>query len=393
MRIYAVRFFSWAAWSVFFSFMSLWLLKGEFFDAAQVGSIAATAALANRAGALVFAPWINRTSVRRAVTISQIGVIASTAVMVALEAARVAFLPWWLAASLIFGLSCSIATLAQVTYIARHFSASENLKAFSYENVALNLSAGLSPLLSSVLLERHTPMYGFAPILFGLVSIALIAGIAPAGAEQEPPPEAETARDTTSRLPRKIVFIALNFLIFFAFTLFYNVFPVYAKEAMSVEQIGLMFAASSALIVLLQIPTSRLAARHKAVTLAMLSNACMALGIVGLYFSVSHVAAACGAIVLLTLSEIIFGPLYQSMSIKVFAGKPAFAMSILMLVWALAETAATMIGIKLVSQGDARWMFGLAAAGCVVAMIILAIQHRKTRDGSVAIAGWGKIGG
>lgn len=382
MRIYVVRFVTWAAWSVFFSFMSLWLLRGQVLTPDEVGWVVGAAALANRAGALAFASWIHRVSVRRSVMASQVGLAGSVLVMHGLAVHGVSDLLSWLGAGVMAGVSSSVATLAQITYIARGSKEAEKLTALSYENVALNLSAGLSPLVSSLILTRYPDAYAIAPLVPCALSIAMVAGM-PTRDVREPVAVSVDDDDApASPGAGRVMFVVLNVLIFFASTQFYNVFPVYAKEAMGVGEVGVMFAVSSVLIVVLQMPVTRVVTRCRAVTAAMLAYACMAAGVVGLYFSPDIAVVAYGTVLLLTISEIIFGPLFQSMVIRVFASRSTFAMGTLMLIWAVSELVATVIGIKLVSQGQAWAAFGVAAAGCVAAMVMLAVQRRRQpRDG------------
>lgn len=356
--------------------------SGQVLTPDEVGWVVGAAALANRAGALAFASWIHRVSVRRSVMASQVGLAGSVLVMHGMAVQGMSDLPSWLGAGVMAGVSSSVATLAQITYIARGFPEAEKFIALSYENVALNLSAGLSPLVSSLILTRYPDAYAITPLVPCALSIAMVAGMPTRDVQEPVAALAEGDGERASPGSGRAVFVVLNVLIFFAFTQFYNVFPVYAKASMSVGEVGVMFAVSSVLIVVLQMPVTRVVTRCRAVTAAMLAYACMAAGVVGLYFSPDIAVVAYGTVVLLTISEIIFGPLFQSMVIRVFASRSTFAMGTLMLIWAMSELVATVIGIKLVSQGQAWAVFGVAAAGCVAAMVMLAVQRRRpSRDG------------
>lgn len=385
MTLYIIRFFTWGAWSILFTFFAVWLAKAQAFDAADIALLAGTLAMTNRAGALLFTRWITRVSFVRLMISMQVLVIAAIIWLQWLHSQQLYTLPAWLLGVALLGVANSVSTLAQLTFIACGHAKADQVSAFSMENVALNLSAGISPYASALVLAHYPEWYLCFALLYCAPTIMLCLFMRPAQ-QTVSAIQAETVIAKGSDTFSRVLFLAINFLSFFTFAQFYNVFPFYAQSSLGAERIGLFFAGSSLLIVILQIPLTRLCARHKRRDLIIFANLALALGTYALFFATQQISAMVAAVVLLTLAEMIFGPLYQSLSIKVFPGKPAFAMAVLTFTWALAETAATGFGVLMVARGHSGVVFALAAlAGVLVAALVWSrsrhsLSHLMDRD-------------
>ncbi|MGI4838384.1 MAG: MFS transporter [Janthinobacterium lividum] len=367
MTLYIIRFFTWGAWSILFTFFAVWLATSAPFSAADIAIIAGTVAMTNRAGALLFTRWIGRWDFRAVMIGMQVLLMAAIIWLQWLHLHQVYSLAAWLLGVALFGIANSVSTLTQLTFIASGHAEDDTVTAFSKENVALNLSAGITPYLSALVLAHLPDWYLAFALLYCLPTVALCMRIT--CAQQQP----LTCNEPQARSPNgqsRGQFLAINFLSFFAFAQFYNVFPFYAEDSLGAETIGLFFVASSVLIVILQIPLTRLCARRNRRDLITAANLALAIGVYALLFATQKMTAMVAAILLLTLAEMIFGPLYQSMSIQLFPGRPAFAMAVLTFTWALAETAATTLGVYMVAQGHAAALFTLAA---VAAALVVAI--------------------
>jgi predicted MFS family arabinose efflux permease len=371
MTLYVIRFFTWGAWSILFTFFAVWLATSAPFSAADIALIAGTLAMTNRAGALLFTRWIGRWDFRVVMISMQVLLMAAIIWLQWLHLHQIYSLAVWLLGVALFGIANSVSTLTQLTFIASGNAQDDTVTAFSKENVALNLSAGITPYLSALVLAHVPDGYLAFAVLYCLPTIALCMRVTPqqqlSAARREEQPEPVQGPSGQDRMR----FLAINFLSFFAFAQFYNVFPFYAEDSLGAEQIGLFFAASSVLIVILQIPLTRLCAKRNRRDLIIAANLALALGVYALLFATQKMTAMVAAILLLTLAEMIFGPLYQSMSIKLFPGRPAFAMAVLTFTWALAETAATTLGVYMVARGHADALFTMAAlaAALVVAIV------------------------
>lgn len=375
MTLYIIRFFTWGAWSILFTFFAVWLATSAPFGASDIALIAGTLAMTNRAGALLFTRWIGRWDFRVVMICMQVLLMAAIIWLQWLHLHQIHSLAAWLLGVAVFGIANSVSTLTQLTFIASGNAQDDTVTAFSKENVALNLSAGITPYLSALVLAHVPDWYLAFTLLYCLPTIALCMRISPR--RQRPATRSED-QPLSTRAPSyqsRLRFLTINFLSFFAFAQFYNVFPFYAENSLGAEKIGLFFAASSVLIVFLQIPLTRLCARRSRRDLIIAANLSLAIGVYALLFATQKMTAMVAAILLLTLAEMIFGPLYQSMSIKLFPGRPAFAMAVLTFTWALAETAATTLGVYMVAQGHAAALFTLAA---VAAALVVAIVWSRS---------------
>jgi predicted MFS family arabinose efflux permease len=371
MTLYIIRFFTWGAWSILFTFFAVWLATSAPFSATDIALIAGTLAMTNRAGALLFTRWIGRGDFRAVMICMQALLIAAIIWLQWLHLHQIHSLAAWLLGVAVFGIANSVSTLTQLTFIASGHAEDDTVTAFSKENVALNLSAGVTPYLSALVLAHVPDWYLAFAVLYCLPTIALCMRITPRQQLSQARSEPQAAQVTGPDYQSRMRFLAINFLSFFAFAQFYNVFPFYAEDTLGAEKIGLFFAASSVLIVILQVPLTRLCARRNRRDLIIAANLALAIGVYALLFATQKMTAMVAAILLLTLAEMIFGPLYQSMSIKLFPGRPAFAMAVLTFTWALAETAATTLGVYMVAQGHAATLFTLAAVAAALVVPIV----------------------
>ncbi|MBD1553559.1 MFS transporter [Pseudomonas typographi] len=377
MAIYIIRFFSWGTWSILFSFFAVWLASGTGFASVDISLIAGTLALTNRAGALLFVRWVGGLGFKPVMLATQGLVALALACMHGLYSLGIYTLGLWLACAAVFGMASAVATLAQLTYIASGQTRADTLAAFSLENVALNLSAGITPYVSALVLNHASPHYLLFPLAYCLPTVLLCLWLQPARAQTRAQPMAPLrAFQGVKGRPGLGPFLALNGLTFFAFSLFYNVFPLHAQPLLGAQGVGLLFAASSLLIVLLQVPLTRLSRGSTRQRLLLAANGCLAWGVLALYGAKAQLGLAATAIVFLTVGEMIFGPVYQTMAVTLFPGRPAAAMALVTFVWAGAETSATVIGLYLVSQGQALPVFAFGAGCALVACLLLAWRTR-----------------
>ncbi|MFJ5777061.1 MFS transporter [Streptomyces sp. NPDC093094] len=371
MLIYVVRFTSWCSWGVLYPFLAVWLLREDVLDETAVGMVAGAAVIANRVGSLLFAPLVHRADKRTVVIASQLAVVVFSCALWLLGGAAAGSVLPWLAFAALFGLANSVATLAQVTFIAVQFPPGETRRAFSHENVALNIGAGVGPVLSSLALARTPDGYALAPVPFAVLSAVLAAFLPrdrPRTAEDEEP----AAGDAPA--PRVLpVFLAMNFLTLLAYAQFYSVFPTEAEPALGSTAIGLLFAFSSAVIVVSQVPLTRLVARFGERTQAAAANLATAAGIALLLRADTGPGPALAAVLLLTLGEMVYGPLYQAVAVRLMPGRPTYAMGVVTFVWGLAESLAGAVGLVLVGAGLGSAAFLGAAAGCVAVAGLAAV--------------------
>lgn len=364
MLIYVLRFVSASVWDLFLPFQIVWLDGLPGMDGATVGLIVGTSIITNRIGGLVLTGLISRYDKRTIVLASQAAAIGTAGGMAVLALTGTRSAAAWLAVSAAFGLANSAATLAQITFIALRFSPEESRKAFSYENVALNLAASVGPLLSGVLVVHAARYYPVAPMVIAVAALALavrMPGDGPSGHR----PTLEAAAGGAGRGIGLV--LAMNFLTFVAYAQFYDLFPAYAKDGLGAERVGALFMAGSVLIVLLQVPATRLSTRLGERSQILLPNLVMASGVALLPVARNALPAALCAVFLITAAEMVWGPFYQVLALRAFAGRTTLAMSAITFTWGLAEAGATVLGLMLIDAGAGRLSIVIGAAACVAA--------------------------
>jgi MFS family permease len=368
MTIYLIRLTSWCSWGVLYPFLAVWLLRQGLLDGAAVGLVVGAAVITSRVGALVFAPLVERFQKRTVIIAAQVAVVLTAIALHTLSATAPFSIVPWLAAAALFGLAHSVSTLAQITFIADQVPADRITRAFSYENVALNVGAGIAPLLSSLVITTMPTGYALAPIPFAVVTAGLARTLARDPVAAGPPPPA-AVRPVAGRwmLP---LFLAMNFLTLLAYAQFYGVFPARAEPSLGATRVGLLFAFSSVVIVLCQVPVTVLTARLGERTLVVAANLLTAAGTALLLRAGTGIVAALAAVLLVTLGEMVYGPVYQAIAVRLRPDRPTYALGTLTFVWGVAESSASVVGLALLGMGLGTAPFLLAAAGCLVAAAI-----------------------
>ncbi|MET8867970.1 MFS transporter [Nonomuraea sp. NPDC004580] len=363
MLIYAIRLTSWCSWGVLYPFLAVWLLRLGVLDEAGVGVVAGAAVIANRVGALLWAPLVHRHHKRNVIIVSQAAVIAMAGVLHLLGGAGPANVVLWAAAGALFGLANSVATLAQVSFIANQVPPNATTRAFSWENVALNIGAGIAPLLSSMVISASPSWYALAPVPFAVLTAALAALLPrdrPASAAGEEEKEAGAGSRTWP------AFLVLNFLTLLAYAQLHGVFPAHAEPEIGTTGVGRLLALSSLVIVVCQVPLTWVCARFGERTLVSAANLVTAAGTALLPLAATGPLPAVAAVFLVTLGEMVYGPLYQSIAVRL-AGRPAHAMGVLTFVWGVSESLAGVAGLALIGAGLGALSFAGAAGACLLA--------------------------
>jgi predicted MFS family arabinose efflux permease len=380
MLIYVVRFVTWSVWGVFYAFLAVWLRGTDLFAASEIGVIASTAIVASRIGGLVFAPLVERYHKRRVVQAAMAAAALSVAVMYALAHGRDSSLPLWMCAAAVFGMANAAATLAQVTFIARQFDPEERRTAYSRENVALNLGASTAPFVSAVLVAHATRWFALAPLVPALLGLLLASGLPadrprPSGAESAGSGAGATGFGVSERRAVTVI-LALNFLTFVAYAQFYDLFPAYATHSLGSEAVGLTFVVGNGAIAAMQLLVTKLSDGWSETTQVTLSNLVMAVGVVMLIAARDELAVAFLAVFVMTAAEMVYGPLYQVIAVRAFGGRETWAMSIITLMWGLAESAATVVGIVLIGEGRGAVSIAIGAGACLLAAALAAWAGR-----------------
>lgn len=361
LRTCAARFLTWCGWGVLAPFLAVWLHGLGVLPGPGIAVVVGAAVIANRVGALPFAGPIGRYDKRLVTAGCQLAVVAATAAMATLAHQRSGGLAGWLVAAAVLGLASSIATVAQIAYLAGQFDPDSGQRAFSYENVALNLGGGIAPLLSAVVLVGAPAAFPYLPMVFALAGAALCLRLPPEPPGRQPEPEPVHSGQRPGPL------LALNFLTLVAYAQFADVFPAYGSAALGTRTVGVLFTVSCAAIVVLQVPLTRVSARLGTATQVCLANLTAAAGTLLLVDLHGGLPLVCLAVCLVTVAEMSYGPLYQAMAVRAFGGATTTALAVLTFVWGLAESLATLVGLWLVAahHGQLSMLLGALAAVAV----------------------------
>ena len=372
--IYAVRFLTYSTWGVLYPFFTVWLLDQEIFSTADCGLITGAAVLANRLGSLAFVRVLPPGRERGSIIGSQIVMAATAGLMCAMVLLPVGSLIAWMLVSAAFGLAGSLATLAQLTLIVHQFGPEETRQAFSYENVALNAAGGLAPFVSSLAYAATGRFYVLAPIGFAVLAALLATRLASARV-----PVHEAARKTpdSGGLPRGMAaLLGVNFLTHITYAQFYGVFAVYASPSLGARSVGLLFAFASVAIVVTQSLVTRLCRQTREPALIVGANLALGAGTVLLVAPQGGMALMLLAVLAITVGEMLYGPVYQTLAVAVAGGRTSLAVGALTFVWGLAESLAVALGLWLIGAGLGAATFFIGGGAAVAVVVIVAVFHR-----------------
>lgn len=373
--IYAVRFLTYSTWGVLYPFFTVWLLDQDSFSTADCGLITGAAVLANRLGSLAFVRVLPPGSERTSIIGSQLVMAAAAGLMCAMALLPVGSLIAWMLVSGIFGLAGSLATLAQLTLIVHQFGPEETRRAFSYENVALNAAGGLAPFVSSLAYAATGRYYVLAPIGFAVLAGLLATRLATG---RVPVHEAPGKAPDSAVLPRGMgTLLGVNFLTHITYAQFYGVFAAYASPSLGVRSVGLLFAFASVAIVVTQALVTRLCREAREPALIVGANLALGAGTILLVAPQGGMALMLLAVLAITIGEMLYGPVYQTLAVAVAGGRTSLAVGALTFVWGLAESLAVAAGLWLIGAGLGAATFLIGGGSALAVVVIVAVMHRS----------------
>jgi MFS family permease len=269
----------------------------------------------------------------------------------------------------------------------------------------LNVGMSLGALGAALALTRLTSTTFAALLLANAVSFVVAAALVASVPDGEGAP---AARPTSSafawrealRLPRRLLaFGALDGVMTLYLVILNVALPLWvvAHTAAPATVIGILYTLNTALVVVLQVPGSRLAetlgaaARTEVLAGALLASACVVIGVTNTLSAAVAVALLVGGIVLLTLGEV--GHSTASWQIS-YSLSGELDRTRALAVYGLGRSGAYVAGpliltVGVVRNGTAGWI-GLAAAFLVSAVLIrLRLERLLRREatlGGVAFA-------
>ncbi|MFF5718295.1 MFS transporter [Streptomyces buecherae] len=346
-------------------FLGLWLVDDKGLSGSAAGLVVGGAILANRAGGVILVPLIHAVGQKSSIAAGYVGAaLAFGTLGMGLRLPAYG----WAALAALAGLALAMATTAMKAQIST-LPPDQRLRCFGYLSMAVNAGAAAGPFLGGLILEwRADALPLTAAVLY---VVALVAVPALPGAWRE---AARARRSEKARLLPERPFVVFALLVcgtWIAYAQLFTVLPAYVDGVIGTGDLGLVFTVNAVLVLALQVPASALARKVLARPRGGFGALCLAANVL-----LAGAAALCAfgrsvglgavvaAIIVFTLSEVIWGPLYDS-EVGERRGRlsstAAYAVS--GLVWGAAESAGAWVGMILAVRhgGDEELFGGLAA--------------------------------
>ncbi len=284
---------------------------------------------------------------------------------------------------MIFGASFSFFIVSRMAMISESATPRNRATLFGVMNLAWPIGGLVTPTLSGFLVEN----FGWAPI-FQVTTLIMAASLIPTLRLEEPAAPIEVEQVTAKRpsildreyLPFMTLIFLFHFLIGMMERMIGTVLPLFLKNQIMISEslIGLFFTASSILILILQIPSGRLADRYgrKKVLVLSLLPIPLLLGawlfvddwlvLLVLYAAASGFRSMTWPSSLALLADFIPSELMGS------------ALGVRMMSMRLGSTVAPVLAVYLYSNVGYRSPF-LASAALVAKSIVIALAFKEAR--------------
>ncbi|MET9416149.1 MFS transporter [Streptomyces klenkii] len=360
-------------------YLGLWLVDSRGLTGADAGLVVGAAILANRAGGVLLVPLIHRLGLKASVGAGYLGAAVAFAVLGA--GLRLPAYGWLVLAALA-GLSLAMATTAMKAQVAA-FPPDQRLRGFSYLNMAVNAGSAVGPVIGGALLEWHTGWLPLAAAVLDLVALAAVPALPGAWRAADPARQADAnagagngggggEKGRRRWLPQR-PFVAFSLLVcgtWVAYAQVFDVLPAYLGDAVSTRDLGLVFTLNAVLVVALQVPVSALSRRVLSRPHAGFGLLCTAANVIlaaaVLLFAFGRTGGLgliLAAMVLFTLSELVWSPLYDA-QVSERRGKlsTTAAYALAGVAWGAAESAGAWLGTLLVVRPGEAGVLSPAAA-------------------------------
>uniref|UniRef100_A6VRK5 Major facilitator superfamily MFS_1 n=1 Tax=Marinomonas sp. (strain MWYL1) TaxID=400668 RepID=A6VRK5_MARMS len=366
--IYLIRFLSSSAWSCFYPFMAVWLHGVVGLTSSSASVVVGFAIVANRVGALVFYGVLDKVSHRYEIIFSLFLMALFASLMLASAHLKITNIAIWIVIVSLFGISNSVSTISQISYIVHNFKEGMHEKALAYENVAANAGSGIAPFVASILLTFSGSLFAALPVGLGVVAACCAYYLHNSRLVHKRDTKTANINSTFTQLRDRalIIFMVINFLTMIGYAQFYYVFPTYATEQFSSETVGQLFLLASAIIIIAQVPITSFFQRVTKLWRVIISNLLIASGVLLLSNSSGGQFSLYIVVPLIVIGEMICGPLYQAQAVKIWSGSSSTIMSIQTCIWGAAEALAAVAGLLLVAHGGGVASFIIGGGACIL---------------------------
>lgn len=348
-NIYTVRFLSNFAQAAFFPFFAAWLMMVTSLSTEAIAIISGLGFFSARVASLIFSGLIKKATKKRTLMFSMGCVSVAYVLLFYLALFQVTSPFLWAIVALLLGSGLSVTSLAILSFITNVTAHNKRYGGFAYVNMALNLSSGIGPMLGSLLLEAWPVWLPLLSVFLALLSFLPLYYLP----HDSAPVEQEVKSDSGGSGSNNRLFILLmgaNFLTFLGYSQFFNIFPAYAKDFLDPKLIGALFLLSSIVIVGSQLVIKRLLEHFDETTSIVLGNILLVVGTLMLgVFIDQHLLLVILAVIIVSVAEVIYVPLYQAMTVKyVTADRSVLALAVLSVTWGASEFVAVAFGVYLI---------------------------------------------
>ncbi|MCH9643498.1 MAG: MFS transporter [Gammaproteobacteria bacterium] len=380
INVYIARCLSSFNLFLFVPFFPVWLSQQKLLSSTNISIITALIIISLRSASLLLANIVKKYPKKHVAIVSMFSAMSIFLMLYAFEMYHITSPTAWYLVSILLGIFIAITSLALMSVIALNIDKDSHQKGFSYMNIALNLSAGLGPLLGSYVLHYHAYSLPLIPIIFSVIAIAFSLKIPK---DRMPASTKETAHH--EKIIKKSPFwwiILANVLTYLGYAQFYDIFPIYAHSLVGIRTVGFLFLLSSIVIISLQAPSTKIFEKFNKNTASIIGNIVFAIGIFMLMFS-SHqfVYISALGVIILSIGEVIFVPFYQSMVVSLdYKNNPVLALAIMMAAWGVGESIATFFGVytSLHQFGHYSYVLGTCAILAAASILFFILRNIRT---------------
>ncbi|GHH24931.1 MFS transporter [Streptomyces rubradiris] len=348
-------------------YLGLWLVDDRGLSGTDAGLVVGSSILANRAGGVLLVPLIHRLGLKASVGAGYLGAVVA---FCALGSGLRLPASCWLVLAALVGLFLAMATTAMKAQIAA-FPPDQRLRGFSYLNMAVNAGSAVGPVIGGALLEWHADRLPLAAAALDLVALTVVPALPGAWrASERPQPAGGGGRGRWLPQRRFVAFSLLVCGTWVAYAQVFDVLPAYLGDTVGARDLGLVFTLNAVLVVVLQVPVSALCRRVLNRPRGGFGILCFAANVVlaaaVLLFALGRSAGLgllLGAMVLFTLSELVWSPLYDAQVGErrgTLTTTAAYALA--GVAWGAAESVGAWLGTLLVVHRSASGALSPAAA-------------------------------
>jgi MFS family permease len=309
----------------------------------------------------------------------------------------VAHRPWQAAASFaVAGIGNAAFWSSQATLVTGLTGGAQRATAFALHRIVHNLGLAAGGVAGGLIVRANSPHTFMGLFIADALSFALfgLAALAvPEARREQAERTAGSYRDVLRDRPFLGVLAVNAAMTFAGFAVFESVLPVFAKNdvGLSTRAIGGLFALNVVMVVVLQLPVTRLIEGRRRMLAIAASAAVWTACAIGAFASAEWlhgnpaVVLVFGVIAIFTLGELVFSPTHAALSADLAPERMRGRyLSLVTNSFAIGYTAGPAAGAALLGVSSAALWFPVAAVLAVTALGSLALDRALPPDVAIA---------